>query len=145
MDNDGKVFYTTDVNSIGALPANGIIIGETSKASYQLAPYNENNAFFSDCYKAAGLTNIQFAEPIKTKELMILATSANGSSDFGSGEIYFSDGTSQSYNFFTVNDRFDPKNNVAVKSLYLIERGNDAIDERNFGLYENKLTISEKI
>lgn len=53
MDNDGKVFYTTDVNSIGALPANGIIIGETSKASYQLAPYNENNAFFSDCYKAA--------------------------------------------------------------------------------------------
>lgn len=144
MDNDGKVFYTTDVNSIGALPANGIIIGETSKASYQLAPYNENNAFFSDCYKAAGLTNIQFAEPIKTKELMILATSANGSSDFGSGEIYFSDGTSQSYNFFTVNDWFDPKNNVAVKSLYLIERGNDAIDERNFGLYENKLTISEE-
>ena len=75
---------------------------------------------------------------------MILATSANGSSDFGSGEIHFSDGTSQSYNYFTVNDWFDPKNNVAVKGLYLIERENDAIDERNFGLYENKLTISEE-
>lgn len=52
---------------------------------------------------------------------MILATSANGSSDFGSGEIYFSDGTSQSYNFFTVNDWFDPKNNVAVKVFILLK------------------------
>ena len=81
---------------------------------------------------------------------MILATSTNGASDFGAGssgtgKITFEDNTTETYSSINVKDWFqsgEPDASTAQNKLYLIGRNDDAIDTRNFSIYEYKLNIT---
>src|SRR5690625_717770 len=108
------------------LPANGKIHSETTEGlTFQLADYAENNSLRLVDNNEEGTLVLENATT--ADKIFILATSGNGSADF-TGEIHFSDDSTQEINSQNVPDWYNNFDNVVIKGIGRVSLSNDGVD-----------------
>lgn len=139
LDNDGWVFFTDDVHPEGAIAGDERLIVAASGNVYRLAPYDSTNGTMILGYGAIDAKEeFNFASPIFTDKVNILATSANGASNV---EIIvnYEDGSSESANKVNVEDWYANEAD-GTEAMYGLGRvnisSNDIASERRFRLFE---------
>ncbi|MDR2223909.1 MAG: T9SS type A sorting domain-containing protein [Flavobacteriaceae bacterium] len=112
------------------LPSNRIITSKiTNGLSFQLAPYNVNNAL--RIYSGVDSGTLVFQNTLKISKLFILATSGSGKSDF-EGTIFFTDGTIQAINKQQVQDWYDADpSKTTISGLGRVSRYNKGLPDNN--------------
>lgn len=139
LDNDGWVFFTDDVHPEGAIAGDERLIVAASGNVYRLAPYDSNNGTMILGYGAIdSKEDFNFASPIFTDKVNILATSANGVSKVEI-VVNYEDGTSESANKVDVED-WHANEADGTEAMYGLGRvninSNDIASERRFRLFE---------
>ena len=142
---DGNyVFYSESFQADGGLASDRTINSDGSDAIYRLQPYDANNALLLQQSTAEG--TLTLASPISTKEVCVLATSANGSSDVDV-VINYDDGSKSNEQSLNIPDWYctSPDGSEGISGLGRIERGSRRVASGyDFALYEFPLPANEK-
>lgn len=141
LDTEGWAFYTTGIQSNGAIAGDSRIVRTRKGIEFLLADYAQNNAAVVKPYKRCTLN---IAEPVACEEVYILAASSNGGATLQISMTYDDNTTSASHNIRPLDwysDRSDNKD--AVYGLGRIKVGssnyynNNQLDGRlKFRIYE---------
>lgn len=140
LDNQGWIYYTSDVQEEGSLPADRNIISSTG-VQYRLAAYDKPNA----AMLLKGETAIlQFDGSHQTDALYLLSTSADGRST-ANVTVYYADKTSSTPQSITIDDWYSEVSmGKALHGLSRVARSNGEMDGRNnFCLYEHKINTDK--
>lgn len=149
LDGAGWVFYTTDVQTTGAIADETRIVKSASGISYKLAAYDKSNALTLSSSNSGKLT---FENSVRAKKVSCLATSADGSSTLTITANY-SDGTTYTANAQTVDDWYasSEAGDEAVYGLGRINGGSTSgnvsgiVDSRmKFRLFDISINVDEK-
>lgn len=150
LDDQGWVFYSSDLFSQGGLPADGKVVTKNGN-SYQLAPYDEDNAVTMKSTTAT--CTLVFAQPQQASSVQFLAASANGTSQMLM-TVHYDDETTQQQQFF-IDDWFSENANQgeAVYGLCRVItrpeadwKADDTDYRYKFRLFENAMsTDKEKV
>lgn len=134
-DGGGNTFYAAGVTSDGALPVDGVIT-TPSGVGFKLADYATSNAVV---LKTREQTVVQFAAPVTTSDLYILATSGDGSSTIQATPLY-SDGSEGMAATLSVADWSvrTPTGDEAISGLGRIAMSTGKLSSENhYCMFEN--------
>lgn len=146
MDDQGWVFFSSDVQEDGAITTDGGLTS-TSGIGYNLGVLDENNAL---SLKSVDTGELVFTEEPKAMMLYLLATSANGTSNVAV-TINYKDSTREEATTITLGDWFGGSTtNTAMTGLGRIIRNDDSnykaddIDNRlQFRLFESVIPVNK--
>jgi gliding motility-associated-like protein len=121
LTSSNKVLYSatfaTFASIAGGLPDNGTLVNGAD--TYQLSPYNENNALFVKRNQTLELTT---STPSSYGKIRLLAFSAEGASTLHIG-LGFTDGTFTPYlSNYVVSDWFNGTTNVVAQGMGRVNR-----------------------
>ena len=150
LDNQGWVFYSSDVQALGAIAGADRMLTTASGIKYQLADYTTSNALVMKKYTER--YTLEFEQAENCEELYVLAVSANGQS-----KVYIKvldeNGDIIAYETVEPNDWYaeNPSGNEAKYGLSRIIRSTkdsyvaDQIDTNNkFRLFEYKIDVPKE-
>ena len=146
IDGVDRALYAETLRGNGGLPRNRTITSAHEQATFQLAPYDELNTLSLRDNGQQG--TLEFAFPIETSELFVLATSGNGDSQVRV-RLNYSDGTTSDAGVFTIRDwsvrKESLKGDEAVTSLGNIQRANNSYSSDNhYCLFDFSIPLETK-
>lgn len=141
LDSQGWAFFTTNVQTNGAISDDSRLVRSRNGIEFQLGDYAQNNAAVLRPYQRCTLT---VAEPVSCEELYFLTASSNGAATLSTTIIYDDNTTSPSQNIRPLDwYRSSSDGTDAVYGLGRIKVGattefaNSHIDDRlNFRIFE---------
>jgi endo-beta-N-acetylglucosaminidase D len=119
LDDDGWVFFSSDVREQGALCAADACLTTTSNVNYQLAPLNSNNAAL--LWNNGDIADVEFEENIQAQKVYVLASASNGNTNV-EVTLQYADGTSSEAQTFEVLDWYE--NNAGNAQLAGLSKTN---------------------
>ena len=144
---DGNyALYAQSAHMNGGLPNTRTITSVAKEADYQLLPYNTNNALTLSNTGQKG--TLGFSELFNTSELLLLATSANGTSSVVV-TILYEDGTTKQSPQLYINDWYvtSPNGTEAIAELGRVSRRGGFSwgfsENLNFALYDISVETDE--
>jgi len=143
---DNYVFYAQSAHQNGGLPDSRAIESAATGADYLLSAYDGNNALSLRNQGARG--KLTFKELFNTPELMLLGTSANGTSTI-SVTITYEDGTTEQASPIFINDWYvtDPTGEEAVVNLGRVSQRSGFSwrfsEDLSFALFDIAITADE--
>lgn len=147
LDEQGWGFFTTGVQSNGAISDDSRLVRSRNGIEFQLGDYAQNNAVVVKPFESKILT---VTEPVSCEELYFLMASTNGDATLVT-TVYYDDNTTLQQNFKPLDWYKDPASGTeAVYGLSRIKVGttteymNNHIDSRyNFRLFEFALPVNK--
>ena len=138
IDANDWAFYSSEVQNEGSIAGDTRSIITATNVNYDLSPYSANNTFL---LRPDGKTSLylKLLNPLKTSEIWLLGTAANGSNTI-QAEVHYEDGSSsvstQEFPDWYQNSSYG----VACFGMGRINITNGDIEERNnFSLFERIL------
>ena len=132
VDGADRAFYAESLRSSGGLPKNRSITSAHEQATFELAPYNGQNALSLRNNGQQG--TIVFDVPVETSELFVLATSGNGNAEVRI-TLNYADGTTTDAGLYTIRDwsvrQEALQGEEAVTALGNIQRANNTYSSDN--------------